>query len=92
MKPTIQLITIDGDLYYPPNSNREWMPDENLILICVYDAGDCDTISWPNPNRKNLGQCLFDDRECGVIDDQEVLLPDGTSAWPRKTAKTRSPS
>lgn len=80
MKP-IQLIAKDGDLYYPPNPDREWLPNEDLILVHRYPEGDADCIHWPNPNRKNLHACLFNDRECGIIDDQEVLLPDGTSAW-----------
>jgi hypothetical protein len=50
-------------------------------VLCVYDAGDCDCIQWPNPDRENLHRALYGDRECGLIDDEEVLLPDGTSAW-----------
>jgi hypothetical protein len=79
----IQLISRDGSLYYPPNPRREWRPDEPLILVHRYPAGDCDTIAWPlrSKDRENLPRCLFDDRECGLIQDEEVLLPDGSSAW-----------
>lgn len=82
-KPTIQLVERDGDLYYPPNPAREYRPNEYLILVHRYPEGDCDTITWPLGRRDsvNLPRCLFDDRECGIINDQEVLLPDGTSAW-----------
>lgn len=79
----IQLVVIDNELYYPPNPNREHRPAENLILLHRYPEGDCDAIKWPltATSKKILPSCLFDDRECGHIDDQEVLLPDGRSAW-----------
>ncbi len=93
----VQLIARDGNLYYPPNPSRDHRPTEEIILLCVYDAGDCDSIAWPfgsstwsgikiTPERiakdkANLQRVLFDDRECGLIEDEEVLLPDGTSAW-----------
>jgi hypothetical protein len=79
--PPLQLFAIDGDLYYPPDLARDWRPDDRLIVLCIYPEGDCDSIRWPNPDRKNLHRALFDDRERGIIRDQEVLLPDGTSAW-----------
>lgn len=77
----MKLLAIDGDLYYPPNPSREYLPNHPLILLIRYPEGDCDTIEWPNPDRENLHTCLFNDRECGTIQDEEVLLPDGTSAW-----------
>lgn len=85
----IQLIEKDGNLYYPAGSYNSFTsverPQEPMILLCIYDAGDCDSIEWPNPNRENLLRCLFGDRECGIIGDEEVLLPDGTSAWGEKS-------
>jgi hypothetical protein len=80
----VQLIAVDGRLYYPGDPKRDQCavkPGDSVPLLCVYDQGDCDDISWPDPNRDNLHRALFDDRECGLIDDEEVLLPDGTSAW-----------
>lgn len=84
----IQLIAIERDLYYPSTIAKKWhdeigMEDDGkpLMMVHRYPEGDVDSIHWPNPNRKNLSACLFDDRECGLIGDEEVLLPDGTSAW-----------
>jgi hypothetical protein len=77
----IQLIAIDGYLHYPPNPEREYRPDEEIILLHRYPEGDCDCVRWPNPDMKILKSCLFDDRECGVIEDG-VILPDGTEVRP----------
>lgn len=80
----IQLIVRDGSLYYPGDPRRDIAavePGAAVPVLCVYDAGDCDSIVWPNPNCDNLHRALFDDRECGLIGDEEVILPDGTSAW-----------
>ena len=50
-----------------------------VLLMRGYDAGDCDTIHWPNPNEENLRAALFDAREQGFIPDlPTVILPDGT--------------
>ncbi len=54
-----------------------YLGDEHLL--CVYDAGDCDHISWPNPNLKNLFCALFD---LGNMDEGTpyygpIYLPDG---------------
>jgi len=55
-----------------------WPDDKNQLLVCHYDAGDCDTIKWPNPNKENLRSALFDAREMGLIPDEPyVELPDG---------------
>lgn len=59
----IQLQDKDGTLYYS---------DE-----IVDDAGDCDTIVWPDYDEKNLRRALFDDRETGLFDCDVVLLPNG---------------
>lgn len=59
------------------------------LLVCIYPAGDCDTIRWPFPQdstywtrdswEQALRRALFDARETGQIPDvTEVLLPDGT--------------
>ena len=81
---SVQLIVRHGVLYYPGDPKRDASavsPGAPVPLLCVYAAGDCDCVKWPNPNRENLQRALFDDRECGIIDDEEVLLPDGSSAW-----------
>jgi hypothetical protein len=50
-----------------------------VLLLCRYDAGDCDTIRWPRPQVKRLRSALFDARETGQIPDvRTVLLPNGT--------------
>lgn len=80
----IQLVVVDGALYYPGSMGDKFpygRVGEQQPLLVRYPEGDCDRIKWPNPNREALQTCLFDDRECGVLDDVEVLLPDGTSAW-----------
>lgn len=80
----VTLIVKEGRLYYPGDARRDHCavrPGAPVPVLCVYDAGDCDMIAWPNPNRENLHHALFDDRECGLIGDEEVMLPDGTSAW-----------
>lgn len=67
----ITLVEKDGDLYYPG--------EDGAILIYRYPEGDCDAISWPNPDMKNLRGVLFDDRECGRFEDEDIIkLPDGT--------------
>ena len=80
----VQLVVEHGELYYPGAEQRDpWSvrPGASVPVLCVYDEGDCDCIKWPNPNRDSLHRALFDDRERGLINDEEVLLPDGTSAW-----------
>ena len=80
----VQLIVKDGRLCYPGDARRdEWAvhPGDPVPVLCRYPEGDYDQIAWPKPNRKNLHRALYDDRESGLISDEEVLLPDGTSAW-----------
>ena len=78
----VKLIAKGGDLF----TQRDMIKDpatrnffsEDPILVCRYDAGDCDTINWPNPNEENLRRALYDARETGVIPDvQLVTLPNG---------------
>lgn len=80
------LKAIDGTLYVAQadihaEDIRTWM-DGDAILVCVYDAGDCDTISWPLPatQRDRLRRALYDGRESGLLPPliDEVTLPDGT--------------
>lgn len=76
---TIQLVNKDGDLYYPSSVVNEY-DDRDIIILRIYDAGDCDTIHWPfiEKDEENLRRALFDDREMGYHDDGDViLLPDG---------------
>lgn len=72
----IQLEAKDGTLYYPANVVDAY-GDPSPIVLCVYDAGDCDTIKWPKPNSANLRRALFDGREQGYLDGPSVLLPNG---------------
>lgn len=52
------------------------------LLLCVYPAGDCDTISWPFGERdeRNLTRALYDSYQCEEIlkEGDTVSLPDGT--------------
>lgn len=84
MENQIQLIERDGRLY----SKREDIVDMDLIifisgdnlLMVHYEAGDCDTIKWPDPDVEHLREALFDCRETGCIpiDTKSALLPDST--------------
>lgn len=93
-KPQIQLIARDGTLYCPSALQDEWVaPDGYSMCLRVYDAGDCDRVSWgtkesciDNGTRKwneNLATCIFDFVEMGVIpyrhDEFIVILPDNTT-------------
>lgn len=82
----IQLLDIDGSLYFPATESN----DEPEILLCVYAAGDCDTIQWPMVQGKysdasvadieqRLAKALFDERECNpdFPYDAKILLPNG---------------
>jgi hypothetical protein len=82
-----KLVEHQGDLYYADDDEcvhpdcplcRMMAGMPRRIVLCVYDAGDCDTIKWPNPNVANLRRALFDDRECGQWAGTAVILPDGT--------------
>mgnify|MGYP000860910550 CR=1 FL=1 len=73
----IQLVNRDGYLYYPDNIVNDF-GDAGPIVVCVHDAGDCDTIKWPRPHMTNLMRALFDDRETGLTDlEGNALLPHG---------------
>jgi hypothetical protein len=82
---TIQLIDHDGTLYFPFGIYEK---DDPSLLIYRYDAGDCDTCSWPmgksahydlDKQRRILAGALYGERECnphfpmGAV----ILLPDG---------------
>jgi hypothetical protein len=86
----VQLVASGGRLYASLDYMKEhnptdyamylkMFPDGLTILTRVYDAGDCDTIRWPNPDLENLRGALFDAREQGFIPDLGVVkLPDGS--------------
>ena len=70
--------------------NRLYAGDN--LLLCIYDAGDCDTIPWPlDPTdhywteakwNDALNSALFDAREMGYIPDCEsVELPNDTKFY-----------
>jgi hypothetical protein len=88
---TADLIALDGKLYTPPCSSNHG----NLanLLLCVYPAGDCDTIPFPPPASGHgaeywtaerwtsaLACALFDAREMGNLpaDCRAVNLPNGS--------------
>ena len=53
------------------------------ILIVMYPAGDCDTISWPFTEPRHatqLEKALYDLYQCTeeLKEGDTVLLPDGT--------------
>jgi hypothetical protein len=78
MSNVIRLVERDGDLYYP-DTVKDSYGESGPILVYVYPAGDCDTIHWPKPHMNNLRNVLYDDRECGYFEDNDVIeLPDGT--------------
>ena len=77
----LKLTAIDGKLHTSvtdAEGNTEYR-----LLLCIYSAGDCDTISASRPNEKNLRRALYDARETGDLPDQdgvpvsEVTLPNG---------------
>lgn len=77
MMADIHLVSRDGCLYYPETVVNEF-GDAGPIVLCIHDAGDCDTIKWPRPHMTHLGSALFDDREGGLIGLQDnVFLPNG---------------
>jgi hypothetical protein len=81
----VRLLCEDGQLCIP----RDAVEDEfilkhmtgNPLLLCVYDAGDCDTVRWPNPNPDTLRAALYRAREVGLVAGYPdiVLLPDGSA-------------
>lgn len=74
----LKLVAKDGKLYFPQEV-KDSFGNVGPILICVYDQGDCDLIEWPDYNLANLICVLFDERECGTINCDEVMLPDGST-------------
>lgn len=79
----IQLLCERGCLYTPRAALKDPILlahySENPILLHIYDAGDCDTIKWPDYNAESLRAALYAARETGCLpaDTQGVLLPDG---------------
>lgn len=83
----IKLIEKSGHLYTPGNENTE---GQDMMLLYVYPAGDCDVASWPmvtpwegstyTPERQRgiLAGALYDAWEMGHVKERTVLLPDGT--------------
>lgn len=57
--------------------------DGSVIIVHRYPDGDADTIPWPMVRDRDkwlraLRAAIFDDRETGLIGDQQFFLPDGT--------------
>jgi hypothetical protein len=73
--PTIQLLAISNDLWFPDGGIDEETltekPGTPSLLLCIYAAGDCDTCPWPMISefdtqadlRYQLARALFDERE-----------------------------
>jgi hypothetical protein len=79
----IQLLHEDGSLVIAKSDIVDELQkkyhDDNVLLLRRYDAGDCDTINWPNPDTDNLRAALYDAREMGLMpNDNNVMLPDGS--------------
>ena len=93
---TITLIAENGELLFPAGGtdfdtglyDQEDLPK---LLLCRYDAGDCDICPWPmipaewsqetvDGLQVRLAKALFDEREMNQFfpGDAVILLPDGS--------------
>lgn len=73
----ITLVVKDGTLYFP-KTVVSGLGYKGPILLHRYPDGDCDTVSWPNPNLKHLRSELFDAVETGDISEKTIVrLPNG---------------
>lgn len=79
MGKRIELVAYDGDLCYPADISRMLCPEVKYMpMVHRYKEGDCDTITWPNPNLDHLHEELFGAIECGWIGSEDrIFLPDG---------------
>jgi len=78
----IQLIAIDGLLYFPYGGdnfigdNPRWdCPDVPSLLIKHYAEGDCDTIQWPlvpGPYSSTTIEGLEQRLACALYDERET--------------------
>jgi len=87
-----KLIAEAGRLYIPLEAITDPLQrsyhTEKVMLMVVYNAGDCDSISWPDPNRENLSRALYDAQEMGLLPPHgHVLLPDGEIVLPEQRAR-----
>jgi hypothetical protein len=87
----ITLVAEDGNLLFPHGGSDMMQfdcPDVPTILLCRYQAGDCDTCPWPmvptehndlDDLRVRLARALYDEREMNEFFpvDAVILLPDG---------------
>lgn len=64
----VELTAKNGDLHL-----------SGKLLVCRHAEGDCDTIPWPLRDRDhdNLRRALYDERERGGLDGDQVILPNG---------------
>ena len=90
-RPVIRLVVkYDNMLAFPHGGNNydgespEYEDfDTPVLLVCLYDAGDRDSIPFPlrgDADHRNLARALFDERECNPFFpvDAIIELPDGT--------------
>lgn len=94
MTTTFKLTVQDGTLYFPCGGmdwdERHHTAELPSLLLCRYDAGDCDTCPWPMESqfattaqlRERLALALYDERETNGCWPNTpyvvILLPDGT--------------
>ncbi len=82
MNGPTQLVAVDGCLFRP-RTEEDWAEDDEVPILIVYPAGDCDRIKWPFEGEEwkgKLAHALYDCAEMGqVANNRDVLLPDGTS-------------
>ena len=95
---SIQLIAIDGLLYFPHGGTQyngdttKWdCPDVPSLLMKRYAEGDCDTIQWPlvpGPYSSTTVEGLEQRLACALYDERESnpFFPfDATIALPDGT-------
>ncbi len=73
----IKLVACYDSLRYPDEVLNQY-GEGGMAIVYVYPEGDCDGIKWPKPNMKKLRSALYDDRETGLFNDDDIiLLPNG---------------
>lgn len=83
-RSSVTLLDDQGYLCVPASAiddemQKEYWGENNIALLYVYPAGDCDAIDTNNPNMEHLRSALYDFREQGLLPPKcsEVVLPGG---------------